>query len=102
MGSGTYYTRNWPDVYTNADIFDSDGSISYDEAIQGGLGSCYVIASLGSMGEFPDHVRNLFVTKNKNDVKAHAVRFYIRGKPWVVTVNEELLFMYSNPRLKFA
>jgi len=71
---------------------DADGSISYNEAIQGGAGTCYLIATLGSMGEFPDLVKNLFLTKQKNDADAIAIKFYVRGKPWVVTINEEMLF----------
>lgn len=54
------------------------------------------------MGEFPNHVKNLFLTQEKNDADAMAIRFYIRGKPWVVTIDESMLFMYTNPRLKFA
>ena len=61
------------------------------------------MATLGSMGEFPQLVRDLFVTPTKNDADAIAIRFYIRGKPWVVTVNEEMLYYGSTtPRLKFA
>ena len=92
INSGTYYFRNWDDVYPSADIMDADGSISYNEAIQGGAGTCYLIATLGSMGEFPDLVKNLFLTKQKNDADAIAIKFYVRGKPWVVTINEEMLF----------
>ena len=102
INSGTYYFRNWDEVLPNADIMDPDGSISYNEAIQGGAGTCYLIATLGSMGEFPDLVKNLFVTKNKNDADAIAIKFYVRGKPWIVTVNEEMLYQWSTPTLKFA
>ena len=89
-------------MFPDAGIFDADGTISYDEAIQGGAGTCYLIASLGCLGEFPDHVKSLFVTQDTNSAGAIAIRFYIRGKPWVLTVDRSMLFMYSNPRLKFA
>ena len=102
LASGTYYFRDWDTVYTSANILDPDGSIGVEEPRQGGAGTCYLIASLGSMGEFPQLVKDMFVTKEKNDAEAIAVRFYIRGKPWVLTVNEQMLFQYSNPRLVFT
>jgi len=34
----------------------------------------------------------MFITKTKNDAGIYAVRFYIRGKPWVVTVDDYFLF----------
>lgn len=61
------------------------------------------MASLSCIGEFPDLVKNVFVTQTTNDAKAIAVRFYIRGKPWVLTIDEKLLFVgTSNPYLKFS
>jgi hypothetical protein len=50
------------------------------------------MASLGSIGEFPDHVKSMFVTQTTNAANAMAIRFYIRGKPWIVTVDESMLF----------
>lgn len=70
--------------------------------MQGGAGTCYLIATLGSLGEFPELVKNMFVTQEKNSAEAIAVRFFIRGKPWVITINEQMLFKYSNPQLVFA
>jgi len=62
-----------------------------------------LIASLGSVGEFPELVKEMFVTQTKNDQKIHGIKFYIRGKPWVVSIDEKMLFMTaSNPTMKFA
>jgi len=62
-----------------------------------------LIASLGCIGEFPELVKNMFITDIKNDYKIHGVKFYVRGKPWAVTVDEKMLFMYpSSPTLKYA
>jgi hypothetical protein len=61
------------------------------------------MASLGCLGEFPDKVKSLFLTQEKNSANAIAIKFYIRGKPWVVTVDEKMLFVGSNyPYLKFS
>ena len=102
LNSGTYYFRDWDEVYPNANILDSDGTISYNESIQGGAGTCYLMASLASIGEFPEIVRNVFLTKEKNSAQAIAIRFFIRGKPWIVTVDEKMLFKYTNPTLVFS
>ena len=55
------------------------------------------MAAMASMAEYPDIVRNMFLTQEKNSANAIAVRFYIRGKPWVVTVDHQMLFKYSHP-----
>jgi len=48
-------------------------------------------------------VKGLLYTKKPNKAKIVGVKFYIRGKPWAVTVDEKMLFMYpENPRMKFA
>lgn len=66
IDSGSYYFRNWDQVYPNANIFDADGSITYDEPIQGFGGTCYLLATMGSMAENPELVRNMFLTQQKN------------------------------------
>lgn len=62
------------------------------------------MASMGSIGEFPDVVRDVYVTKAKNDVGAIMVRFFIRGKPWVVSVDNSMLFKFQgdNAQAVFA
>jgi len=48
----------------------------------------------------------VFLTQTKNSVGIYGVRFFIRGKPWVVTIDDS--FLYSKPGanylplLKFA
>jgi len=37
-------------------------------------------------------IENLFVNPKKNRAGIYGVKFYIMGKPWVVTVDEETLF----------
>ena len=60
--------------------------------MQGGASTCYIEASMGAIAEFPDLVKNVFVTQEENDVGIYAFRFYIRGKPWIVTVDDTFLF----------
>lgn len=49
---------------------------------------------MAGLAEFPNMVRSTFITTAKNDVGIYGVRFYIRGKPWVVSVDDYHLFRY--------
>jgi len=51
-----------------------------------------MIQALAGVAEFPDLITSIFLTKTKNTAGIHAIRFYIRGKPWVVAVDDELLW----------
>jgi hypothetical protein len=51
-----------------------------------------VLASLGAMAEFPELVTSLFISGQKISKEGiYNIRFYIRGKPWVVTVDDYML-----------
>jgi hypothetical protein len=63
------------------------------------------MASLSALAEYPTMIKDIFLTKVKNKAGIHAVTFYIRGKPWVVDVDDSMLFMWPNvrkPKLKMA
>ena len=97
------FFKDWSTVYPNADIFNPDGTIHYSESIQGSAGTCYIISALGSLGRYPDLVRNTFVTPTKNSAGIIGVKFWIRGKPWVVDVDESMIWMYyNNPTLFYT
>ena len=49
------------------------------------------MAAMGSIAEFYDISKQVFLTKTVNDVGIYAIRFYIRGKPWIVTIDDEML-----------
>ena len=64
-----YYDRNlfdsleWrraSDIYSRPVVFDN--GIAPDDIVQGALGNCYFLACLSSLAEFPDHVKDLFLT----------------------------------------
>jgi calpain-15 len=50
---------------------------------------------MAAISEYPELAKSIFLTQEKNDVGIYAVKFYIRGKPWVVTVDDNVM-MYSN------
>lgn len=91
------------DVWRNIAIFDSDDEIDWTDINQGGAGTCYIKAAMSSLAEFPDMVRDTIINPEVNNKGIYNVRFFIRGKPWVVTIDDHLVFWNSNPRsLVFA
>jgi len=39
----------------------------------------------------------MFLTKEKNAAGIHALRFYIRGKPWVFDIDDKMFFQEELP-----
>ena len=62
IDQGNFQFRNWHEVLNQTNIFDQDGTVGFNESIQGSGGTCYLMSSMASMGEYPDLVRNLFLT----------------------------------------
>ena len=84
-------------------MFNEDPKLT--DAIQGEGGTCYIMASLASLAEFPSKIKDLFLTQEVNTAGIYGVTFYIRGKPWVVDVDDHMLFKsdsYGPPQLKMA
>ena len=46
---------------------------------------------MGSLAEFPQMVRDTFINTSLNTAGIINVRFFIRGKPWIVTIDDNLL-----------
>jgi hypothetical protein len=47
---------------------------------------------MSGVAEFSSLITSIFVTDKKNDAGIVAVRLFIRGKPWVVAIDDNLLF----------
>ena len=63
------------------------------------------MSSLSSLGEFPELLKKTFVNVDRNNAGIYGIRFYIRGKPWIVTIDDYLLFKNTKsitPSLMFA
>lgn len=52
---------------------------------------------MASLTEYPDIAKSVFLTQERNDVGIYAVRFYIRGKPWIVTVDDYVMMYNEAP-----
>ena len=59
---------------------------------------------MSAVAEFPDIIKSIFVTDKENRAGIYALRFFIRGKPWVVAVDNTMLFYGSsnNRKLQFT
>jgi hypothetical protein len=43
---------------------------------------------MACVAEFPTIVKNAFLTQTKNSASVYGVKFYVRGRPWVVAVDD--------------
>ena len=68
--------------------------------MQGSGGTCYIMAATSSLAEFPDQILNIFQNYSEN---TFTLKFYIRGKPWLVKVDDMIVFQNSDePRPYFS
>jgi len=50
------------------------------------------MASASSLGEWPNLIRNIFLTQKKNSAGISGVRLFMRGKPYVISIDDNLPF----------
>ena len=62
------------------------------ESLQGNGGTSSVMAGMAAVAKDPDMLTDMFLTKEKNDAGIIGLKYYIRGKPWVVSIDDQLLF----------
>ena len=75
-------------IYKPLYIFE-DG-VEPNDINQGQLGDCYFLAALSSLAEFPDRVKEMFVTKTINKAGIYMVRLFLNGNETLVTVDDHL------------
>jgi hypothetical protein len=46
------------------------------------------MASMGILSEFPELLQDVFLINQENSVGIYALRFFIRGKPWIITIDD--------------
>jgi len=59
------------------------------------------MSAIASAGEWPDMIKGMFIN-TQSDVGLYGIRFFVRGKPWLITVDDKLLFedgalLYAQP-----
>lgn len=75
----------------------------FSDVRQGLAETSNIKAATGALAEFPDRLKELFLNQERNEPGIYGVTFYIRGKPWVVHVDDYMLFRdEDNPELRFS
>ena len=91
VDQGAFDSYSWKragSLFPNAQIFE-DG-IEPNDINQGGLGNCYFLAALSSLAEFPEKVRQMFVTTEVNKAGIYMVIFYLNGQETPVIIDDHL------------
>jgi hypothetical protein len=53
------------------------------------------MCSAAAVGEWPSLVKSIFLTQKKNFAGIFAIRVFIRNKPYVISIDDNLLFTFS-------
>ena len=106
LNNGTYEFARWGTKSPSVNLFATDVTgasvIDWKQVKQGGLGTCYIKAAMSALAEFPTLVQGAFVNTQKNNEGIYTARFYIRGKPWLVTVDDYMLYTSADSQLTFG
>ena len=98
--TGAVYWDRLYSVYSNATLFPKDLDHLYYDIEQSSLGDCYFLSSIAVINE--SILQDLFVTKSINEQGLYLVNFYIRGRKWVMSVDDEFLFEKKYDNLRFS
>ena len=60
------------------------------------MGDCYWMASASAIAEFPTLVKNVFLTQNKNKAGIFGIQLYLRGKPYHISIDDNIMFHNSS------
>ena len=72
--------------------------IQPSDAVQGGLGDCWLFAAAAAVAQHPRRIERLFEIENLNTAGVYSVNMYIMGIPVSVTVDDHLTFWSHSPR----
>jgi len=92
LDSGEYWFDRWADGVYNSPIFGY-GSPTYTEPLTGDYGSHHLLAAAAAISEYPRLIQDAFITQETNDAGILGVRLFIRGKPWLITMDDQFLFV---------
>ena len=79
-----------------------DGDVSYKDVEQGSRGNPFFVGALAAVSERPELIKDAFITQQFNKHGVYVIRFFIRGKPWLVSVDDEIAFDARQNRPYFA
>jgi len=66
---------------------------------QGEVQDCFMLASAASLSIKPERIKRIFLTKELNDEGIVAVRFFVGGRPRVITIDSSVPLKNSDSNL---
>lgn len=60
LATGRYFFERWPTAFPGHEVFTENEPPSWNDVIQGDLGNCYFLASVGAAAEFPELIYAMF------------------------------------------
>jgi len=97
ISTGDYMFKDWTKFLPNTtDLFYANGSISFNQINQGGMGSCFWMAAASAVAEWPNLVKNIFLNHNKNTAGIFGISLFIRGKPYHLALDDNIMFYNSS------
>ena len=60
------------------------------------MGDCYWMSSSSAVAEWPNLVKNIFLTQNKNAAGIFGISLFIRGKPYHFALDDNIMFYNSS------
>lgn len=81
-----------PEIVLFNDVDENDQLGWFDEVTQGGIGNCYLIATLSGSARFPEIIKDLFTAQESDQAGIYQTQMYVRGKPWTLTIDDTVLF----------
>ena len=97
LGNGTYRWGRLGTEFSTATIINSSNTVEVNHVRQGGAGTCYFMSSLGAAASKPATLLDTLLTKTQNSAGIVGIKFYIRGKPWVVATDQTLVMQGTSP-----
>ncbi len=80
--------RSAREVFGSYEVLpENDDEITPDAIKQGLLGDCYYLSGLAALAEWPQRVRDLFVTDKPTPSGAYIVRLYLNGEFKEITLD---------------
>ena len=62
------------------------------------MGDCYLIATMSELNQ--EIIRDVFITQKPSE--EYELRIYVRGRPWIVKVDDQFLYHKELDNLRYA
>jgi len=62
LDRGVYFWDRWPNIFPTNDIFHVHQDPTFVDSVQGGAGTCYIMAAMSALGEYPERIKDIFLT----------------------------------------